>query len=45
MQFGAPASILSPSFNQIDVGPLSVHVYGLMYVFAIVAAVAITTRR
>jgi prolipoprotein diacylglyceryl transferase len=45
MQFGAPASIPSPSFNQIDLGPLSVHVYGLMYVLAVAAAVAITTRR
>jgi prolipoprotein diacylglyceryl transferase len=45
MQPGPLASIPSPSFNQIDLGPLSVHVYGLMYVFAIVAAVAIATRR
>ena len=38
-------AIPSPSFDQIDLGPLSVHVYGLVYVFAVVAAVAITTRR
>jgi hypothetical protein len=42
---GSLASIPSPSFNQIELGPLSVHVYGLMYVFAVLAAVAVTTRR
>ena len=45
MQPVSSAAIPSPSFDRIDLGPLSVHVYGLMYVFAIVAAVAITTRR
>ena len=38
-------SIPSPSFNGIHVGPLDVRIYGLMYVVALLAAVAITTRR
>ncbi len=39
------ASIPSPSFNGVHLGPLTIHVYGLMYVLALVAAVAIATRR
>ena len=38
-------SIPSPSFNGIHVGPFDVRVYGLCYVLAVLAAVAITTRR
>jgi prolipoprotein diacylglyceryl transferase len=38
-------SIPSPSFNGIHVGPFDIRIYGLMYVVAVVAAVAITTRR
>lgn len=45
MLAGPFASIPSPSFNGLHLGPLTVHVYGLMYVLALVAAVAITTRR
>ena len=39
------ASIPSPSSNGVHLGPLFVHAYGLAYVFAVIAAVAITTRR
>jgi prolipoprotein diacylglyceryl transferase len=39
------ASIPSPSANGIHLGPLFVHAYGLAYVLAVLAAVAITTRR
>jgi prolipoprotein diacylglyceryl transferase len=39
------ASIPSPPANGFHVGPFDVHVYGLMYVLALVAAVAITVRR
>jgi prolipoprotein diacylglyceryl transferase len=39
------AFIPSPSSNGVHVGPLFVHAYGLAYVAAVVAAVAITTRR
>jgi prolipoprotein diacylglyceryl transferase len=39
------ASIPSPSFNGLHVGPLDIRIYGLMYVIAVLAAVAITTRR
>ena len=38
-------SIPSPSSNVLHLGPLSVHVYGLMYVLAVVAAIAICSRR
>ena len=38
-------SIPSPSFNGIHVGPLDIRIYGLCYVLAVLAAVAITTRR
>jgi prolipoprotein diacylglyceryl transferase len=39
------ASIPSPASNGLRVGPLFVHAYGLAYVLAVVAAVAITARR
>lgn len=39
------ASIPSPASNGLHVGPLFVHAYGIAYVFAVVAAIAITTRR
>jgi len=39
------ASIPSPSFDSFHIGPFEVHVYGLMYVLALFAAVVITTRR
>ncbi len=39
------AAIPSPSSSGIDVGPFEVHVYGLMYVIAVLAAIAITVVR
>src|SRR5882724_11509497 len=39
------ASIPSPSFDSLQLGPLHFRVYGLMYVLAVLAAVAITSRR
>ena len=39
------ASIPSPSSNGLHLGPLLVHAYGLAYIAALIAAVAITTRR
>jgi prolipoprotein diacylglyceryl transferase len=39
------AFIPSPSSNGLHVGPLFVHAYGLAYIVAVLAAVAITTRR
>src|ERR687891_1001858 len=39
------ASIPSPSDNGIHLGPFFVHAYGLAYVFAVLAAIAVTTRR
>jgi prolipoprotein diacylglyceryl transferase len=39
------ASIPSPSFNGVHVGPLDFRIYGLCYVLAVMAAVAITSRR
>jgi prolipoprotein diacylglyceryl transferase len=38
-------SIPSPSSNGVQVGPFFFHAYGLMYVLAVLAAVAIATRR
>jgi prolipoprotein diacylglyceryl transferase len=38
-------AIPSPSTDVIDLGPLTVHVYGLCYAVAVVAAVAIARRR
>jgi phosphatidylglycerol---prolipoprotein diacylglyceryl transferase len=39
------ASIPSPSFNSIDIGPLSLNIYGLMIALGVVAAVALMGRR
>ncbi len=39
------AAIPSPSTNVLHLGPLTVHVYGLMYVVAVVAAVVVVRRR
>jgi prolipoprotein diacylglyceryl transferase len=39
------ASIPSPSSNGFHLGPLFVHAYGLAYIGAVVAAIAITVRR
>jgi prolipoprotein diacylglyceryl transferase len=39
------ASIPSPASNGLHIGPLFVHAYGLAYVVAVAAAIAITTRR
>jgi prolipoprotein diacylglyceryl transferase len=39
------ASIPSPSSSGLHLGPLFVHAYGMAYVLALAAAVAITTRR
>ena len=39
------ASIPSPSSSGFHIGPFQVHVYGLCYVLAVVAAVLITSRR
>ena len=39
------ASIPSPSFNTIDIGPLSLNLYGLMIALGVVAAVWLFGRR
>lgn len=39
------ASIPSPSSNGFHLGPLLVHAYGLAYIAAVLAAIAITVRR
>ena len=39
------ASIPSPSFNSLDVGPLSLNLYGLMIALGVVAAVWMFGRR
>ena len=39
------ASIPSPSSSGFQLGPFEIHVYGLMYVIALVLAIAITVRR
>ena len=39
------SSIPSPSFNSLHLGPLDIRIYGLCYVLAVIAAVALTTRR
>jgi prolipoprotein diacylglyceryl transferase len=39
------ASIPSLSFNDFQLGPFTVHIYGLMYVLAVTAAIGITRRR
>ncbi|HEY3190243.1 MAG TPA: hypothetical protein VGJ70_22320, partial [Solirubrobacteraceae bacterium] len=38
-------SIPSPPGNGVHLGPLFIHAYGLAYVAAVLAAIAITTRR
>jgi prolipoprotein diacylglyceryl transferase len=40
-----PASIPSPPASGFHVGPFDLHAYGLMYVVALLAAIAITVRR
>jgi prolipoprotein diacylglyceryl transferase len=39
------AFLPSPQFNGFHVGPLFVHMYGLMYVLAVAGAVLVTARR
>ncbi len=39
------AYLPSPPFNGFHIGPLFVHMYGLMYVLAVTAAVVISSRR
>ncbi|HEX3561872.1 MAG TPA: prolipoprotein diacylglyceryl transferase [Solirubrobacterales bacterium] len=39
------ASIPSPPWNGFHLGPIEVHVYGLMYILALAAAVAIVVHR
>ena len=41
----ALASIPNPPDNGLHLGPLFVHAYGLAYVAAVLAAVAVTARR
>jgi len=38
-------SIPSPSTNVLHLGPLAIHLYGVMYAIAVVAAVAVASRR
>ena len=40
-----PASIPSPSNGVLEIGPLSIHAYGLMIALGVVAAVWLTGRR
>lgn len=39
------ASIPSPSFNQLDLGPLAVNLYGLMIALGAIAGISIAQRR
>ena len=39
------ASIPSPSFNEISIGPLDIHVYGLLIGIGVVVAAVTMTRR
>jgi prolipoprotein diacylglyceryltransferase len=39
------AAIDSPSTNVVELGPFTIHVYGLCYAVAVTLAVAITRRR
>ncbi len=39
------ASIPSPPFNTIPIGPLDIHIYGLLIGAGVIAAISITTRR
>jgi prolipoprotein diacylglyceryl transferase len=40
-----PAFIPSPSSSGLHIGPFYLHAYGIMYVFAVAAAILITRRR
>ena len=42
---GWPASIPSPSSGTLDIGPLSLHLYGVMIALGVIAAVWLTGRR
>ena len=44
MAFMGVASIPSPGSGELHVGPLAIHVYGLMYAIGVLAAVALTAR-
>jgi prolipoprotein diacylglyceryl transferase len=44
-RIGWHSSIPSPPFNGFWLGPLYIHIYGLMYVVGIVVAILITRRR
>jgi len=39
------ASIPSPSFNQFEIGPLTIHVYGIFMGIAVATAFVVTVRR
>jgi prolipoprotein diacylglyceryl transferase len=39
------ASIPSPSINHFSLGPLSIHIYGLCYIAAVLVAVLVTQKR
>jgi prolipoprotein diacylglyceryl transferase len=39
------ASIPSPSFNQFSIGPLDIHVYGILIAVGVAVAATVTTRR
>lgn len=39
------ASIPSPSFNVFEIGPLDVHVYGILIAIGVAVAAVVTTRR
>ena len=39
-----PAAIPSPDSGELHIGPLTVHVYGLMYAVGVLAAVVLTSR-
>lgn len=39
------ASIPSPPFDSFDVGPFTLHMYGICYIVAIAAAIGLTARR
>ena len=39
------ASIPSPSFKEISIGPLSVHVYGILIGLGVLVAAVVITRR
>lgn len=41
----ALASIPSPSFDRLEIGPLTVHIYGILVALGTVIALTVTTRR